>query len=57
MTTTTKNLSQSNTTSFSAKLAQFAYFVAATVLMIELREKLYAQTSGAKSDAAHTYGL
>jgi hypothetical protein len=57
MTTATKKLSQSSTTGFSAKLAQFAYFVAATVLMIELREKLYAQTSGAKSDAAHTYGL
>ena len=57
MTTATKNLSQSSTTGFSAKLAQAAYFVAATVLMIELREKLYAQTSDAKSDAALTYGL
>jgi hypothetical protein len=57
MTTATKNLTQSSATGFSGKLAQFAYFVAATILMIELREKLYAQTSGDKSDAAQTQGL
>jgi hypothetical protein len=57
MTTATKRLSQSSPAGFSAKLAQVAYLVAATVLMLEMREALHAKTSSDKSDAAFTYGL
>jgi hypothetical protein len=57
MTTATKNLNQSSITGLGAKLAQVAYAVAATVLMLDMREALHTKTSGDKSDAAHTYGL
>jgi hypothetical protein len=56
MTSATKSY-QSGTTGFGAKLAQVAYAVAATVLMLEMREALDAKTSGDKSDAAFTHGL
>jgi hypothetical protein len=57
MTTATKSFSQSATTGLGAKFAQFAYTVAATVLMIEMRESLDAKISGDKSDAAFVHGL
>jgi hypothetical protein len=57
MTTATKNFSQSGNTGIGAKLAQLAYAVAATVLMLEMREALHAKTSSGKSDAAFKYGL
>ncbi|MDB5988812.1 MAG: hypothetical protein JWQ10_215 [Herbaspirillum sp.] len=57
MTTATKSLSQSSPTGLGAKLAQVAYAVAATVLMLEMREALHAKTSGDKSDAALVCGL
>ncbi|HEY4073662.1 MAG TPA: hypothetical protein VGM52_11220 [Herbaspirillum sp.] len=58
MTTATKSYNHSNTNNgFGAKLAQAAYLVAATVLMLDLRESLAAQTTGDQSDAAFTHGL
>lgn len=41
---------------FPAPKFTLASLVAA-LFMVELREKLDADTSGDKSDAAHTYGL
>jgi hypothetical protein len=58
MTTATKSFNHSSTNNgLGAKLAQAAYAVAATVLMLDLRESLAAQTSGDQSDAAFTHGL
>jgi hypothetical protein len=58
MTTATKSFNHSSTNNgFGAKLAQAAYAVAATVLMLDLRESLATQTSGDQSDAAFTHGL
>ena len=57
MNAATKSFSHSDTTGLGAKLAQLAYAVAATVLMVELRESLDAKTSGDRADAAFTHGL
>jgi hypothetical protein len=57
MTSATKSFNESTSTTLGAKLAQAAYTVAATVLMLETREALNAKTSGDQSDAAFTYGL
>lgn len=57
MNTVTKSFNPSNANnSFGAKLAEFAFIVAATVLMIDLRESLVA-TSDGQSDAAFGFGL
>lgn len=57
MTSATKSFNPSTSATFGSKLAQAAYTVAATVLMLEMRELMDAKTSGDKSDAAFTYGL
>ncbi|MDB5774742.1 MAG: hypothetical protein JWP38_875 [Herbaspirillum sp.] len=56
MTSATKSIAPESSTLLS-KIAQAAYFVAATVLMVEMREAMDANTSGDKTDAAFDYGL
>jgi hypothetical protein len=57
MTTATNSYTQSGPSTLGAKLAQAAYTVVATVLMVEMREALDAKTSGDKTDASFKYGL
>jgi hypothetical protein len=58
MTTVTNSYSASSSSStLGAKLAQAAYTVVATVLMVEMRESLDAKTTGDKTDASFKYGL
>jgi hypothetical protein len=57
MTTATKSFNPSSTgNGFGAKLAEVAFTVAATVLMLDLRISL-AATSDDQSDAAFSFGL
>ncbi len=57
MTSTTKSLNQPIISDLTAKIAQAAYLVVSTVLMLNLRESLDADTAGDKSDAAFAYGM
>lgn len=57
MTSATKSFDQAASTTIGAKLAQLAFTVVATVLMLELRESISAKAGRDQSDAAFTYGL
>jgi hypothetical protein len=52
-----KGFTASGSNTLGAKLAQAAYTVAATVLMLEMRDALNAKSTADQSDAAFTYGL
>lgn len=43
--------------SLAEKIAEFAWFVLATLLMLDMREALDAATTGDKSDAAYKQGM
>ncbi|HEY4317152.1 MAG TPA: hypothetical protein VGN04_06090 [Herbaspirillum sp.] len=52
-----KSILQSSDTTLFSKMVSFAVFVAATLLMLEMRVALDAATAGDKSDAAYAYGM
>jgi hypothetical protein len=52
-----KSILQPGDTTLFSKMISFAVFVAATLLMLEMRVALDAATSGDKSDGAYVQGM
>lgn len=52
-----KSILQPGDTTLISKMISFAVFVAATLLMLEMRVALDAATSGDKSDGAYLQGM